>query len=464
MAPGPHLRAAWKRSSLATRFGVAGGVVLVAAALFIGAIVTARIEQSVVRNTAAATALYMESVISPISQQLEASDRLSPTAERALDEVFTNTPLGARVVSYKIWKADGLVVESSDETLIGRRFAPSDGLIAASEGRISAEFDAGDTHGEGGPAEDGPDQPLLEIYSPIRAAWSGDVIAVAEFYEQNPQLADDLRDARRSAWLTVAGCGLALGAALYLIVLNGSRTIERQRRDLDARLADLRALSDRNRDLRLRVVEAAGRAATTGEHMLRRIGADLHDGPAQYLAFAALRLDDLYAKQTSDDARAELKGVKGALESAMGEVRAMSRGLTLPDIAGKPIAEAVRRAAEEHRARTGEPVELHLQAGDAPWIGQAMRICAYRFVQEGLNNAGRHAGGQGLCVEQDLGPDGIIVRVRDSGPGLPSGQRFGLGLTGLRDRVESLGGTFSVGPAEGGGTELTMTLHPGERT
>lgn len=69
------------------------------------AFVTARIQESVVRNSANATAMYMDSILSPISQQFARSDTLSPGAQRALEEIFADTPLGQRVVSYKFWRS-----------------------------------------------------------------------------------------------------------------------------------------------------------------------------------------------------------------------------------------------------------------------------------------------------------------------------------------------------------------------
>lgn len=448
--------------SLATRFALAGGVVLVAAAVAVGSFITSRIEDSVVRNTAIATALYMESFIAPISQQLETDDHLSYAARRALEEVFTNTPLGERIVSYKIWKQGGRVVEASDPALVDQVFEPTDALRRAWEGEVSASFeDLGDAEDAG---ESRLNLPLLEIYSPIRQIWSGEVIAVAEFYEINAQLRNDLTAARRSAWAGVSGVGLGLGAALYLIVLSGSRTIARQQRDLDLRFQDLRALSVRNRDLRLRVQEAAARASASTEHSLRRIGADLHDGPAQYLAFAALRLDDLRDLQQTGAAREELDGVADAVGRAMTEVRAISRGLTLPDIADRPPCEVIRRAVDEHVSRNGAAVTVDCDCPERPGLNQAVRICIFRFVQEGLNNAFRHGGGAAARVTLTCRDGTLDLRVSDDGPGFGATAQelqFGLGLTGLRDRVESLGGTFSAANRAGGGGEIGMTIKPG---
>ncbi len=60
-----------------------------------------------VANTASAGALYLESFVSPLSQELAANDRLSEPAVRALEEVFASTGIGKRIVSFKIWKPAG---------------------------------------------------------------------------------------------------------------------------------------------------------------------------------------------------------------------------------------------------------------------------------------------------------------------------------------------------------------------
>ncbi len=455
---GPAAR--WGRLSLATRFAAAAGVVLILATLAIGAFVTARIEEAVVRNSANATALYMDSVIAPISQQLARSPELSPGAQRALEEIFANTPLGERVVSFKFWSGDGTVIWAENDEIIGRRFGLTEDLREAWEGEVIASFD--DLHEEENSAEAALGLPLVEIYSPIREVWSGRVIAVAEFYEVAPELARDLRAARAAAWAAVAATTLLLGSLLYVIVLGGSRTIEAQRRTLDQRLEDLRDLSARNHDLRLRVQAAAARAAAQADRTMRGIGADLHDGPAQHLAYAALRLDAMRERLGDHEVGPDLDRVAGAVSEAMAEVRALSRGLQLPDIADRPLPAIVEAAVEAHEARTGHAVTVRASCVSPPNLGPAARICVFRVVQEGLANASRHAGGRGLEVELDCSGPELRLAVRDRGPGLPERLREGgLGLSGLRDRVESLGGTFVARSRSEGGTEILMTLETG---
>jgi DNA-binding CsgD family transcriptional regulator len=86
-----------------------------------GTWVTRRIQRAVVDNTAAAAALYLESVVSPLSQELAENDVLSEPAQRALMEIFSNTAFGDRIVAFKIWKRDGLIAYASDPAIINTR-------------------------------------------------------------------------------------------------------------------------------------------------------------------------------------------------------------------------------------------------------------------------------------------------------------------------------------------------------
>ena len=459
----------WQSMSLATQYAIASSLVLIMAALAIGSWVTERIEDSVVRNSANATAIYMESFISPISQQLATGEALSPGAQRALEELLANTALGQRVVSYKFWRNDGYLIDASNKEIVGQTFPLTDNLRRAWAGQVTADFD--DLSGAEDLSEAALDMPLLEIYSPIREVWSGEVIAVAELYEVNHELHADLIAARRAAWFTVLAIMLGLGSLLYIIVLGGSRLIDRQRRDLDARMADLTEMSARNEDLRRRVQSAAARAAAQTEQSMRRIGADLHDGPAQYPAYAALRLDNLRDHMETPAANGELDTVAVAITDAMTEVRALSRGLSLPDIADRPLPDILRGAVDAHVVRTGHEVAITISCDTPPALSPAERICVFRFLQEGLSNASRHAGGVGLAVTLTCTTQQLTLTLRDRGPGLETltvtdlpgetAAEHGLGLAGLRDRVESLGGTFVARTHPLGGTELCMTLDAG---
>ncbi|MGH6807538.1 MAG: sensor histidine kinase, partial [Ensifer adhaerens] len=122
------------------------------------------------------------------------------------------------------------------------------------------------------------------------------------------------------------------------------------------------------------------------------------------------------------------------------------------------------RAVKLHEARTGTVVRVEtVGAGIA--LPAVIKTCAYRFVQEGLNNAHRHASGNDQKVVCRIDGAVLTLSVRDGGRrlGEPAPERKsegGLGIHGLRQRVESLGGTLQFKPRPEG-TALTMMLDLG---
>jgi signal transduction histidine kinase len=452
----------WSGMSLVGQFALAGGVIMALAAVTSAFFVSSRIEETVVRNTANATALYVESFISPLTQDLATGPDLSEQSRAAIGALLEETVLGKRVVSFKIWRENGLLISASDAALIGQRFPVTENLRRASNGEVRADYDnTGDAEDA---REDALGVPLLEIYTPTRETSTGRIIAVAEFYEIATQLRIDIVRARRLAWATVAGIVTAISATLFAIVLRGSRTIDRQ---LDA----LKLLAEHNLTLRLRVQRAAARFSAISDQSLRSIGADLHDGPAQLMGFAALRLDTLRHDVVGDKAQAAVDEVIRAAKDSIREVRNISRGLSLPDIEHRPLDAILKGVADIHTARTGSEVTVDCPNKGVPDVSIATKICCFRVAQEGLSNAWRHGGGKEQALHLRIADNCLHLCVLDRGPGFsaaspPAGDddHKGLGLTGLTDRVESLGGHLTTRNRDGGGGALCIELDLGDVT
>jgi signal transduction histidine kinase len=461
MTKGTKSRTLFRNLTLAQQFILAGFLVLVSGMLIIGFIVTSEIEEGVTRNTAASTALYMESFVAPRVQELANANTLSPAARRELDKILKDSELGKSIVSFKIWKEGGLIAYSSRPSIIGKTFPVTPNLRAAWKGEVTAEFDT--LVDEEDALERARNMPLLEMYSPIRQAETGRIIAVAEFYETASQLRENLYFAGLQSWAVVAAVGFVMFAALSGIVTRGSRTIDRQRNLLQRRVNELSKLLSQNEGLRRRLENSSRRVTEVNEQYLRRIGADLHDGPAQLIGFSLLRLDSLRALlrrgTDSADGLAEADAIHDALREAMDEIRQLNAGLTLAKLEEMSLPEVLREITVAHERRTKTSVDLRID--DLPdQIGLPFKILIFRFVQEGLNNAFRHAGGKGQKVTCRVSGDCLEVTVSDEGPGFSvsgdavESQR--LGLYGLRERIESLGGTMRIESREGAGSELRM--------
>ncbi len=446
-------RSAGQSPSLARQFVLAAALVLLFGMGAIGFWVSTRIEEAVTHNAAAATALYVDSIIAPLTQDMAQSHELTEGAKLALRETLSQGVLSQKMFSFKIWTPDGTIVFSNEESLVGKRFPMTEGLSEAGAGRIHAEFEHLDE--EENRLESQSGIPLLEIYSPIREPWSGRIIAVAEFYEAAQDLRRELNLAQLQSWLVVATVTIAMLAMLYGIVARGSRLIVSQRAELNDKVETLSTLLKQNAALHGRVEQATRRSADLNERYLRRISAELHDGPAQLLAFASLRLGAVAEGQAEPG---EAERVKDALTEAMRDIRNICRGLTLPELAGLSTAETIERAVSAHETRTGTSVALQRPA-TLPVLSQAEKICTYRFLQEALNNAAHHAEGKRQTVRVETRQEGLAVTVADEGPGFdPSQPGEGLGLIGLKERIATLGGRLEIDAAPGQGARLTMHL------
>ena len=248
--------------------------------------------------------------------------------------------------------------------------------------------------------------------------------------------------------------------ALVRVVRQGSSTIVRQQGELRQRVSDLQRLLEQNARLSDRIRTAAARTTAITEMERRRIGADLHDGPSQALAFAMLRLDAVGAPD------AELAAVREAVQDALTDMRTIAAGLRTPELESAALPDLVRRAVADHERRSGTSVQVDLDAmpADAPL---ATKIALYRVLAEALSNAARHGEGVDVRVVASRPEEGLLaVEVSDGGPGFDPGVAPGpqsLGLAGMQERTELLGGSLKVrsGPGEGTVVRLVLPLDGG---
>lgn len=449
----------WNSRSLATQFLVTGGAVAILTMVVIGALLTYIIEDAVIRNAGATTALYVDSVIAPLLPDMQTEKMLDEGSAQALDEALTQGALGKRLVSFKLWRGDGTVLYSNEKSVIGTKFAVNDKLRQAFAGSLTARYEvASDPESA---EERMLGKPLMEIYNPVLQPWSGQPVAVLEFYETAEGLGDSLARARIWSWASVACLTATFFFALSALVFRGSRLIERQRSDLRDQLVKLSSLLAENKTLQRRLQNASERAAALNESFLRKVGADLHDGPVQHIAYASLRLDsDLLVEghAESDARQKELSWIQSSLAEAMTEIRTICRGLMLPQIENSTFEDIIERVVEAHQGRTKTKVDVEMETDDSE-ISNAVRICTYRFVQEALNNAYRHGGGASQSVKAELKAGRIRIEVHDDGSGfdLSDVRPTSIGLAGLRERVESLGGKFEIS-SDAEGTVVIVTL------
>ena len=454
----------WFACSLLTKFMLLSAIGTVAVMAMVGQWVANRISHGVVQSSAAVSALYTDTFVQPHVQELRNSSRLDPESERTLDKLLLPQVVGKPIIGFRIWHGDTIIYSDRRE-LIGRSFPPSISRQQAWSGLIHAEY--ADVHGSDHAAPDMTPGPMLEIYAPVRENGSGRVIALAETYERANALQTELQYARFGSWLLVGAATLLMLAVQFLIVRAGSRTIDLQRLTLEEKIAHLQTLLDENRELRLRATQANGRVAEMNDRFLRRIGADLHDGPVQNLGVAMLRVDSLESvladadRFSFEEAREDVDVLRDTLFDAVQDLRNISAGLVLPELESLSPTDVLEAAAQRHERRTGTKVARNL--GPLPSnVPVELKGCLYRLAQEGLTNAFRHADGNGQAIEASADANQIELRILDRGSHraiqVADSGYWRQGLIGLRDRLESLGGTFEIGARPGGGTCLAARI------
>jgi len=256
-------------------------------------------------------------------------------------------------------------------------------------------------------------------------------------------------------------CSVLLFLSLYYTFRRGIKTIEQQEEKLNHQISRLSSLLNDNKSLQKSMKTASARAVELNEQFLRRVGADLHDGPAQMIGFAVLRLNQVSKQEPAKHFGHEFHAVREALDDSLEEIRGISSGLVLPELENMSLEECLRKVVTLHGAKSKAVVTQFYQ--DIPNnIPLPIKICAYRFIQEGLNNAHRHGEAEKCRLSAYVKDDELVISLKDNGIGFRKSKLSHggahLGLVGLKDRVESLGGTFSINSELGVGTALKVNL------
>lgn len=452
--------------SLSRRFMVASLVILLGGMAGVGAWVAKQIETGVIHRTGATTALYVDSFVAPNLQELGQSEQVMPEHIAELSKLLLNTAMGQQIVAFKVWDTKGKLLYSTDSSIMGKTYPMHEGLLRARIGFVNSEISFLDQE-ENAPLAEKYDK-LLETYSPVWLSGTNKIIAVAEFYQLTDELDQEIGSLKTKSWFVVGLIILIMYLLLSIFVDRASDTISRQQNELGVKVAQLTQLLSQNRELHERVRRAAASVALLNESYLRRVGSELHDGPAQDLGISILKLDTViewgenHPREPLDQAMlVQLGDVETSMQSALKEIRSMAVGLSLPQLKELGLPATILLVVRNHERHSGTQVALDL--GTIPQvIALPIKTTIYRLIQEALNNAFRHANGAGQQVHVGTEGDHLIVEISDRGPGFLTGiadKREGhLGLSGMRERVESLGGQFMIETELGQGTRIIARL------
>jgi PAS domain S-box-containing protein len=218
------------------------------------------------------------------------------------------------------------------------------------------------------------------------------------------------------------------------------------------------------RDAEGAIRRLSGRLLNLQDQERRRIARELHDSLGQYLAGLKMTIE-LLAQPSTRDKAALFVECSEILERCISETRTLSHLLHPPLLDEAGFASAAKWFVHGFSQRSGIPVTFDLEA-NFPRLPEAIEIVLFRVLQESLTNVHRHSRAGGAEIHLDLQPHEVILEVSDQGCGIPShvlipikknGTQGGVGLAGMRERVNELGGRLEI-DSSGQGTTIRVTL------
>ena len=195
-----------------------------------------------------------------------------------------------------------------------------------------------------------------------------------------------------------------------------------------------------------------------------RIASELHDQVGQRLILAKIKLDTLASNVPTGECETEADGIGSLIEQTLQDIRSLTFQLRPPLLASAGLEAALRWLGEELYADFGLQVEFS-DDGKEKTLRYEIRSTVFQAVRELMLNVAKHAGTM-QCRVSVLRSNGfLVVQVDDDGVGLDrdaaakgATREGGFGLLNVRQKIEHLGGAFSIVGKAAGGTLATVTV------
>ena len=201
-----------------------------------------------------------------------------------------------------------------------------------------------------------------------------------------------------------------------------------------------------------------------------RIAREMHDGLAQGLAYLNLKIDHLEDLLSSNEAeqvmahlQEELEKMRKVVDDAYSDVRESIVGLRSSMNLESGLLEELLYGLQQFSEQNNTKVSLIADGVNLSHLVMSSQIQLVRIIQEALTNVRKHARASRAWLRFSANENMVSIVIEDNGCGFdwaaisrPGRQHFGLHI--MRERAESLGGTFSVESSFGGGTRVMVTM------
>lgn len=208
--------------------------------------------------------------------------------------------------------------------------------------------------------------------------------------------------------------------------------------------------------------EVLRRSIAAQEEERRRIARELHDETAQALTGVLLGLGRIESAGDLSAASEEARRMGEELTDALRELRGIAMRLrpTILDHFG--LVPALEQLVEQSGA--GDEAQMRFEHSLERRLDPEVETTVYRVVQEALNNAAKHAEASEIRVEVRDRDGAVSAAIEDDGRGFDAevARREGLGITGMEERAELIGGELAIASSPGAGTRVVLRV-PVER-
>jgi signal transduction histidine kinase/ABC-type uncharacterized transport system substrate-binding protein len=242
----------------------------------------------------------------------------------------------------------------------------------------------------------------------------------------------------RTKWIWISGLIIILALSALATYLQFSRRQLKQARDAQLQLSGL-------------LINAQ-------ETERSRLASELHDDFSQRLALLALGLENVLETlpDSTQAAKQQLDKLYDSASELGADLHTVSHRLHPSALQNLGLVPGVSGLCEEFAARQG--IEIVFCSENIPHgVPPNVALCLFRIVQESLQNLKKHSGAAQAKVSLRKAGDSLLLSVSDDGAGFDAkelGNKAGLGIRGMRERVRLVGGQFEIHSEPGNGTRI----------
>ncbi len=284
---------------------------------------------------------------------------------------------------------------------------------------------------------------MLNLVAKI-GTWNEDHLARGERELQG--LFDALRKSQEQSMILFLLAGLALASFVYWHVTQ----LEKQSAD---RLQQAEEAREESKELSARLLAVQ-------EEERKAISRELHDGVAQNLSALRLGMEQMLRRlpsQIQQEIANESKGLGQLTEETLKLTRNLSLLLRPSMLDDLGLVPALRWLARECQKRSGVTVAVEASE-EFDELPEVSRICVFRIAQEALSNAVTHSGAKTVMLRASQNEGKLLISIQDDGKSFDVEREKGMGILGMTERVEKLGGKFSIASKPGVGTVVMAEL------